>query len=164
MLGFGILKGMGITAKRFFKKKVTEQYPEVKPKLPDRSHGSFHFDFDKCIACNMCADACPNGVIRVDFEKDEKGKRALKLYNMNVGYCLFCGLCVKACPKKAINFSTEFDMVCYSKEGTIYRWGKKTEEKEDAAEAAAQENTAQAEAAAAGPAEDKNIQEHKEVE
>ena len=124
MYGFGLLKGMKITMKRFFKKKVTQQYPEVKPVLPPRSHGSFNFEFDKCIACNMCADACPNGVIRVDFNKDEKGKRVLTEYNMNLGYCLFCGLCVKACPKDAINFKTDFDMTCYNRMDTMYNWGK----------------------------------------
>lgn len=123
----GILKGMRISGKKFFKKKVTQLYPEVKPSLPKRSHGSFAFDIDKCIACNMCADACPNGVIRVDFSKDEKGKRTIDQYNMNLGYCLFCGLCVKACPKDAINFMTEFDTVCYAKEDAIYRWKKKAE-------------------------------------
>lgn len=129
MLGFGIIKGLRITMKRFFMKKVTQQYPEVKPNLPLRSHGSFKFDFDKCISCNMCADACPNSVIRVDFTKDEKGKRVLNQYNMNLGYCLFCGLCVKACPKDAINFTTEFDMVCYDKADVIYKWIKKVDEK-----------------------------------
>jgi NADH-quinone oxidoreductase subunit I len=132
----GILKGMGITMKRFFKKKVTVQYPEVKPVLSKRSHGSFGFDFDKCISCNMCADACPNGVIRVDFSKDEKGKRVLQQYNMNLGYCLFCGLCVNACPKDAVYFKTDFDMVCYQKGDTIFRWTKK-EEESSIAEAAA---------------------------
>ena len=120
--------------KRFFKKKVTIQYPEVMPDLPPRSHGSFVFEFDKCISCNMCADACPNEVIRVDFNKDEKGKRVLKQYNMSLGYCLFCGLCVKACPKDAINFSTAFDMVCYEKVDTTYRWNKNTQDKRTAVE------------------------------
>jgi NADH-quinone oxidoreductase subunit I len=124
MFGLGILKGLSVTMRRCFTKKVTELYPEVKPKLPSRSHGSFAFEFDKCISCNMCADACPNGVIRVDFTKDDKGKRVLEQYNMNLGYCLFCGLCVKACPKDAINFSTDFDMVCYDKADTTYRWRK----------------------------------------
>lgn len=124
MFGFGLIKGMRITMKRFFKKKVTIQYPEVKPNLPPRSHGSFVFEFDKCISCNMCADACPNGVIRVDFTKDEKGKRALEQYNMSLGYCLYCGLCVKACPKSCINFSTEFDRVCYDKADAACTWKK----------------------------------------
>lgn len=141
MYGFGLLKGMKITMKRFFKKKVTQQYPEVKPILPPRSHGSFKFEFDKCISCNMCADACPNSVIRVDFTKDEKGKRELQEYNMNLGYCLFCGLCVKACPKDAINFSPAFDMTCYDKIDTSYHWKKpvvKTIEVETAVEASSE--------------------------
>jgi NADH-quinone oxidoreductase subunit I len=131
MLGFGILKGLKVTMKRGLSKKVTIQYPEVKPQLPPRSHGSFAFDFDKCVACNMCADACPNGVIRVDFTKDEKGKRVLEQYNMNLGYCLFCGLCVKACPKDAIYFKTDFDMVCYDKADTRYICSKNTGDKSE---------------------------------
>jgi NADH-quinone oxidoreductase subunit I len=132
MYGFGLLKGLKITMKRFFKKKVTQQYPEVQPNLPPRSHGSFKFDFDKCIACNMCADACPNSVIRVDFTKDEKGKRVLQKYNMSLGYCLFCGLCVKACPKDAINFSTEFHMSCYDIGDSSYYWNKPVVQATDA--------------------------------
>jgi NADH-quinone oxidoreductase subunit I len=135
MYGFGLIKGMSITMKRFFKKKVTIQYPEVKRKLPSRAHGSFDFDFDKCIACNMCGDACPNGVIRVDFTKEEKGKRVLQKYNMNLGYCLFCGLCVKVCPKSAINFKTDFDMVCYQKSDTLYQWKKTDKIVEDSIQA-----------------------------
>jgi ferredoxin len=68
------------------------------------------------------------GCIKVDFTKDEKGKRTLEQYNMNLGYCLFCGLCVKACPKDAINFKKDFDMVCYQKADTTYRWKKSKEE------------------------------------
>lgn len=128
MYGFGLLKGLKITMKKFFQKKVTQQYPDVQPDLPVRSHGSFKFDFDKCISCNMCADACPNSVIRVDFTKDEKGKRVLQKYNMSLGYCLFCGLCVKACPKDAINFSTDFHMTCFDKVDTSYYWSKPEEQ------------------------------------
>lgn len=130
MYGLGIVKGLGITMKRFFKKKVTEQYPEVKPKLPPRSHGSFGFDFDKCISCNLCANACPNGVIRVDTKKDENGKKVLEQYNMNLGYCMYCGFCTKACPTDAIHFKTDFDNICYNKADTIYRWKKIKEEEE----------------------------------
>lgn len=122
MFGKGIVKGLSITMKYFFSKKVTEQYPEVKPKLPKRSMGSFNFDKDKCIACGICADACANRVIRVDTTKDEKGRKVLQNYHMNLGYCLFCGLCVRACPKGAITFKTDFDMSCYNKDDTIYDW------------------------------------------
>lgn len=128
MYGLGIVKGLGISMKRFFRKKVTQRYPEVKPDLPPRSHGSFGFDFCKCVSCNLCADACPNGVIRVDSKKDVNGRKVLQQYNMNLGYCLYCGFCTKVCPTKAIYFKTDFDTICYNKADTIYRWTRKDAE------------------------------------
>lgn len=139
MYSFGIVKGLGITMKRFLKKKVTVQYPEVKPDLPPRSHGSFGFDIDKCIACNLCANACPNGVIRVDSKKNDSGKKVIEQYNMSTGYCLYCGLCTKACPTGAVYFTPDFNTVCYHKEDTIRRWVKKSE-KEKLDETAADSN------------------------
>jgi NADH-quinone oxidoreductase subunit I len=153
---------MGITMKRFFKKKVTQQYPEVKPNLPPRSHGSFVFEFDKCISCNMCADACPNGVIRVDFTKNEKGRRVLDQYNMNLGYCLFCGFCTKACPTDAIQFQTDFDSICYNKEDTIRRWKKSAGESVVAEVEIKTEAAATIEKAVATSGESKIQQEGKE--
>ena len=120
--GSGLFKGLYVTAKRFLSKKVTQQYPEVQPSLPQRSRGSLGFDVDKCISCNLCADACPNGVIKVDFFKDEKGKKILENYAMNMGYCMFCGQCVEACPKSAIYFKKDFDLSCYNKGDTVYNY------------------------------------------
>lgn len=120
--GSGLIKGLYVTAKRFLSKKVTQQYPEVQPRLPERSRGSFGFDVDKCISCNLCADACPNGVIKVDYFKDEKGKKILENYAMNLGYCMFCGICVSTCPKKAIYFKKDFDLSCYKKGDTVYNY------------------------------------------
>jgi NADH-quinone oxidoreductase subunit I len=103
-------------------KKVTQRYPEVLPDLPPRSKGSFGFDSDICISCGLCADACPNGVIKVDYYLGEKNKRQLELYSMNLGYCLFCGLCVEACPTDAIFFKTDFELACFRKDDTMFTW------------------------------------------
>ncbi|MGO8696031.1 MAG: 4Fe-4S binding protein [Rectinemataceae bacterium] len=122
MFGIGLVQGLYTTAKRFLMKKVTERYPEVLPDLAPRSRGSFGFDADACISCGLCSDACPNGVIKVDYFLGEKNKRQLELYSMNLGYCLFCGLCVEVCPRDAIFFKTDFDLACYRKDDTLFTW------------------------------------------
>jgi NADH-quinone oxidoreductase subunit I len=140
--GFGLIKGLYVTAKRLLSKKVTEQYPDVLPDLPPRSHGSFAFSPDKCIACNICADSCPNGVIKVEYFKDEKGKKVLENYRMNLGYCLFCGQCVSSCPKQAIYFVSEFNLACLNKEDTVKNFRGNVYKKEAVAGTAPQ-NTVQ---------------------
>jgi NADH-quinone oxidoreductase subunit I len=122
MFGIGLVQGLYVTAKRLLMKKVTQRYPEELPELPPRSKGSFAFDAEACISCNLCAEACPNAVIRVDYSLGEKNKRRLEGYRMNLGYCLFCGLCVEACPKDAIYFKTDFALACYRKDDTVFTW------------------------------------------
>ncbi len=72
MLGKGLLKGMGITFKRFLGKKVTVQYPEEKiPMSPRFRGGELELDHNKCIACSLCKTACPNAVIELTTIMDE---------------------------------------------------------------------------------------------
>lgn len=112
MFGRGLLKGLAITWKEFRSKKFTVQYPEQQHPKPERFHGRFELDVDKCIACGLCANACPNKVIIITSEKVDK-KKYLTKYEMNIQYCLFCGMCVEACNKNAIRFTTEHDMSQY---------------------------------------------------
>ena len=66
MYGIGLLKGLGVTGKHWFKREITEQYPEQRPDLPPASQGFFDYDVTKCIACGLCERACPNHVITVE--------------------------------------------------------------------------------------------------
>jgi len=116
VFGKGLLKGLGITFKRMVGPNITEFYPEEKPNLPTRVRSSMGLQRDKCIACNMCAMACPNGVIKLTSEKDENNKKKLKSYHMDVGRCLFCGLCVEACPTKAITVTQEYENAIFEPE------------------------------------------------
>ena len=113
MFGKGLLQGLGITLKRMVGPNITEFYPEEKPNLPTKVRSSMGIQRDKCISCNMCAMACPNGVIKLTSEKDENNKKKLMSYQMDVGRCLFCGLCVEACPTKALTVTQEFENAVY---------------------------------------------------
>ncbi|KLU64702.1 MULTISPECIES: NADH-quinone oxidoreductase subunit I [Desulfosporosinus] len=110
MFGKGLFQGLGITFKRMVGPNITEFYPEQKPVLPSRVRSSMGLQREKCICCNMCAMACPNGVIKLTGEKDEESKkRVLKSYHMDLGRCLFCGLCTEACPTKALTVTQEYE-------------------------------------------------------
>lgn len=119
MLGVGLVKGLRTTAANLFGKAITEQYPERKPNLPPRSHGSFTLEAEKCNACGVCSNSCPNNVITVSSERDENKKRFLTGYQMDLGYCLFCGLCVESCPSDALHVDNNFELSAYYREDTV---------------------------------------------
>lgn len=112
MFGQGLIKGLQITWKEFWAKKFTVQYPEEQHPVPERFHGKFVLDVDKCIACGLCANACPNKVITIEKQKVGK-KQYMTGYTMNIQYCLFCGLCVESCNKDALHYSKDFNMNQY---------------------------------------------------
>lgn len=112
MYGKGLIKGLGITIRHFFKPKVTVQYPEQRLPLPDRFYGRPEFYYDKCIACNQCVNACPNKVIKLETDTVDK-KKVVTKYEFDQQYCLFCGMCEEACPKDAIKFSNDFELTQY---------------------------------------------------
>jgi ferredoxin len=62
--GLGIVKGMGLTLRRFFEPKATIKYPEVKADVPHKFRGRLQLLYDewgtiKCETCFQCAQACP---------------------------------------------------------------------------------------------------------
>lgn len=117
MVGKGLLKGMRVTLKTFFNKKETLQYPEIKLTMPDRFRGGeLELDNEKCIACGLCARACPNHVIEMTTGIDEQKKRHLKSYVYHSGLCLYCNYCIEACPTKAICWDKNYENSRYFKE------------------------------------------------
>ncbi len=119
MYGKGLIKGLSVTGRNIFRKRLTEKYPEVKPTLADRWRGNFQLDVNECIACGLCERSCPNTAIKMTTERNEENKKQLTSYKLNRSYCLYCGLCVESCPKKCLRFTKEFETAVYDKEQVI---------------------------------------------
>ncbi|MEQ8200058.1 MAG: NADH-quinone oxidoreductase subunit I [Syntrophomonadaceae bacterium] len=118
MIGKGLLKGLGITAKHAFEREITQQYPEERPFLQDRFRGSLAYDYPKCIACGLCIKACPNNVLTLETYKDEDTKKKkVDSYSIDLQYCLFCNLCVEICPTDTLYFTHEFELTTDNREG-----------------------------------------------
>ncbi|SHG96428.1 NADH-quinone oxidoreductase subunit I [Thermosyntropha lipolytica DSM 11003] len=123
MWGSGILKGLGITFKHLWERKITEQYPEERPKLYPRFRGRLMLNPEKCIVCGMCVKSCPNNVLSfTEARLKESKKKVLTSYTIDHQYCMFCNLCVEACPTNGLYFSHDFEWAAFKREDikTVY--------------------------------------------
>ena len=62
--GMGLVRGMGLTLRRFFQPKATIKWPEEKADVAPRFRGRLQLLYDeygtlKCETCFQCAQACP---------------------------------------------------------------------------------------------------------
>ena len=113
-----ILKGLGITFRRMFQRKVTMQFPEERWEVRDGYRGAPVLVKDdegrpKCVACSLCEYVCPPKAIYIVPEELDDGQRAHiergpAVFNINMLRCIFCGLCEEACPEEAIFMSKEY--------------------------------------------------------
>jgi len=109
-----IIKGLFITLRHLFKRKVTIQYPEqVRPMSPVyRGQHMLKRDEqgrENCTACGLCALSCPaEAITMVAAERKPEEKHLYReekyasIYEINMLRCIYCGLCEEACPKDAI--------------------------------------------------------------
>ena len=74
-----------------------------------------------CIACNLCALACPENLIVVGWLRDDATRRkVLTNFTYDTSRCMFCGLCEDACPTDCLELTQDFEMANYSREGAIW--------------------------------------------
>ena len=127
-----IAKGMSVTLGEMFSPTVTEGYPDEAPKLEQRYRGLHVLQRDesgleKCVACFLCAAACPANCIYIEAaenterERISAGERYASVYNIDYNRCIFCGYCVEACPTDAITHGHGFEMASYDTVSLIYR-------------------------------------------
>jgi NADH-quinone oxidoreductase subunit I len=108
-----------------FARRVTVQYPEQKPYLSPRYRGRIVLTRDpeggeRCVACNLCAVACPVDCISLQATEDEQGRRYPEFFRINFSRCIFCGLCEEACPTYAIQLTPDFEMGEYKRKNLVY--------------------------------------------
>ena len=127
-----IATGMSVTLKELMSPTITENYPDEPPKFQERYRGVHVLQRDangleKCVACFLCAVACPSNCIYIEAAENTAearisgGERYAKVYNIDYSRCIFCGYCVEACPTDAITHGHGFEVAAYETTNLIYR-------------------------------------------
>lgn len=120
-----ILRSIWLTFLHSFHKRVTVLYPEHKPYLAPRYRGRIILSRDpdgkeRCVACNLCAAACPVDCIALQAANDKDGRRYPVFFRINFSRCIYCGYCEEACPTYAIQLTPDFEMGEYDRHNMVY--------------------------------------------
>jgi len=158
-----ILGGLKVTVRNMFRPKVTLQYPEERPIIPDGYRGVPTLVKDphgreKCVSCQLCEFVCPPKAIRItpgampeDQAEHAHVEKAPEEFEINMLRCIYCGMCQEVCPEEAIFLQDIYSIVGYTRDefvhkkaklyelgGTLpdehYKWDKKKQAEEAAAE------------------------------
>ena len=124
---YSILVGMRISLKYTFAKTVTLQYPDMAPAIAPRYRGFHFFEIEKCIACDLCAKACPVDCIYIEKSGPRKIDKAtgvatggaMTRYAIDYAKCMFCALCVDPCPTDCIHMGNLHDLSGFDRESMI---------------------------------------------
>ncbi len=112
----GITQGLAVTFDHMRRRPVTVQYPYEKLIPSERYRGRIHFEFDKCIACEVCVRVCPINLPVVDWVMNkETRKKQLKNYSIDFGVCIFCGNCVEYCPTNCLSMTEEYELAAFDR-------------------------------------------------
>ena len=102
-----LLKGMSVTGRYMFARKITIEYPEEKTPQSFRFRGlhalrRYPNGEERCIACKLCEAVCPAMAITIESDQRDDGSRRTTRYDIDLTKCIFCGFCEEACPVDAI--------------------------------------------------------------
>jgi len=123
------VQGLATTAKHIVSPKVTVSYPDQEPEIgnPEIYRGVHRLNKDeqdrvKCVACFLCATACPAHCIDIvgiesPWEDREKYPESFTIDELR---CIYCGMCEEACPVDAIELTSLYNLTGRSREEMIF--------------------------------------------
>jgi len=120
-----LLRGMMLTGRHFFERKITVQYPEEKTPQSPRFRGKhalrrYPNGEERCIACKLCEAVCP--AVAITIESEERPgvipgttTRRTTRYDIDLTKCIYCGFCEESCPVDAIVETRVYEYVGYER-------------------------------------------------
>ncbi len=109
-----LVKGLRLTGRHLFERKITVQYPEEKTPQSPRFRGlhalrRYPNGEERCIACKLCEAVCPAVAITIESEPRDDGTRRTTRYDIDLTKCIFCGFCEESCPVDSIVETRHFE-------------------------------------------------------
>ncbi len=110
-----LVKGLRVTGRHLWKKKITIQYPEERTPMSPRFRGlhalrRYPNGEERCIACKLCEAVCPALAITIEAgPRESDGTRRTTKYEIDLFKCIYCGFCEESCPVDSIVETRVFD-------------------------------------------------------
>ena len=120
-----LAKGLFLTGRHLFKRKVTVMYPEEKTPKSPRFRGlhalrRYPNGEERCIACKLCEAVCPALAITIESDQRDDGTRRTTRYDIDLVKCIYCGFCEESCPVDSIVETDLHEFHFESREETVY--------------------------------------------